>query len=326
MSSPRGSDSVSTRRQIRNAGRGASAHDRRAHGSHGGPETAAVMPVDVAARAPAPRRRDLREARARRSRLQRVVPVTAVLLAASLVGSASWAGSSAPRTDPAGRAVVVPVAVSALETLEASAARVALESSVVPLLAAEATAPARAAVIQISRAGEREVPAAAGDGANGLRAAAAPERARVAMPLEVGTYRVTSRYGYRVSPLGGGSQFHTGVDMAAALGTPIHAVADGVVAYVGPGKEGRSSMLVIVEHTIDEKVYYTWYNHMFASGLYVTAGQQVSAGEVIAGVGNNGNSTGPHLHLEVHTDDRLTTTEPLSWLQQHSAVDPSGLD
>ncbi|MPV37872.1 peptidoglycan DD-metalloendopeptidase family protein [Georgenia subflava] len=186
------------------------------------------------------------------------------------------------------------------------------------MLARVAAAPARATVVHASRAEERDELAEDDGGASGLRAAVAPERQQVGMPLDAGRYRITSHYGYRVGPLGGGSQFHTGVDLAAPLGTPIHVVADGVVTYVGAGKDGRSSMLVIVEHEIDDRTYYTWYNHMYASDLYVSVGQQVSVGDVIAGVGNNGNSTGPHLHFEVHVDDELTTTEPLAWLEEMS--------
>lgn len=153
---------------------------------------------------------------------------------------------------------------------------------------------------------------------------AAPEPApTVVMPLAAGTYRQTSPYGERTDPITGGPGFHTGVDFAAPLDSPIYAVADGVVDYVGPSKDGRSSMIIVLRHTINGQDVYTWYNHMYARGLYVEEGQTVTAGQVIAGVGNNGRSTGPHLHFEVHTDDDLTTTDPLAWLAQQGAVDAS---
>ncbi|WP_131104474.1 M23 family metallopeptidase [Ornithinimicrobium sufpigmenti] len=99
----------------------------------------------------------------------------------------------------------------------------------------------------------------------------------------------------------------------------------GVVDYVGPGKDGRSSMIIVIAHEVEGQRVYSWYNHMYADDLYVQEGQEVAGGEVIAGVGSNGRSTGPHLHFEIHTDDELTTTDPLTWLQDQGAVDISAL-
>ncbi|WP_197522539.1 M23 family metallopeptidase [Occultella aeris] len=193
-------------------------------------------------------------------------------------------------------------------------------------LAADPLASARTTAERVSRATERtSLTGTSGRYANGALAAAIPEQPAVIMPLAQGTYRETSQYGNRRDPITGGPSFHTGVDLAAPAGTPIMAVADGVVDYVGPGKDGRSSMLIVLRHEIDGQTIYTWYNHMYTSGLNVSEGQRVQAGDTIAGVGSNGNSTGPHLHFEVHLDNRLTTTEPLSWLLQQDAVDISEL-
>ncbi|WP_285883512.1 M23 family metallopeptidase [Georgenia satyanarayanai] len=122
-------------------------------------------------------------------------------------------------------------------------------------------------------------------------------------PVAPGTYRVTSPYGYRTHPIFGSYSLHTGVDFAAPLGTPIHAVTDGTVVYTGAGRLGRSSELVIIEHTVRDTTFYSWYVHMYPDGVFVEPGQHVRAGEVIAEVGSNGNSTGPHLHFEIHTSD-----------------------
>ncbi|WP_448072954.1 M23 family metallopeptidase [Georgenia yuyongxinii] len=215
----------------------------------------------------------------------------------------------------------VPVGPSVLDALGASGNQATPAS-----LQAREGAVARATAAQASRSSERgELDDSVGTGANGIRAAVLPAPGRIVMPLARGTYRDTSRYGIRANPFGPGTQFHTGTDMAAPLGTPIYAVADGLVTYVGPGKVGRSSMIVTLEHEIDGRVYYTWYNHMFRSSIYVKEGQQLRAGDVVGGVGNNGRATGPNLHFEVHTDDRLTTTEPLAWLREHRAVDVSEL-
>lgn len=123
----------------------------------------------------------------------------------------------------------------------------------------------------------------------------------VVLPLEPGTFRISSTYGIRSHPLTGRTGLHAGVDLAAAMGTTIFAVADGVIAYVGPGKAGRSSTLVIIDHDLDGEVFSSWYVHMYPKDVFVEAGQEVSAGEPIARVGSNGNSTGPHLHLEIHS-------------------------
>src|SRR5690606_34064602 len=77
------------------------------------------------------------------------------------------------------------------------------------------------------------------------------------------------------------------------------------VVYTGPGRLGRSSELVIIEHEVAGHTFYSWYVHMYPDGVFVEPGQRVRAGEVIAEVGNNGNSTGPHLHFEIHVPDAI---------------------
>lgn len=123
----------------------------------------------------------------------------------------------------------------------------------------------------------------------------------IASPLVPGTFRISSNYGMRYNPITGAYGLHAGVDLAAPMGTPIHAVADGVVKYTGQGRAGRSPELIIIDHEVDGKKFSSWYNHMYPHGVFVEAGQEVRAGEVIGEVGSNGFSTGPHLHLEIHT-------------------------
>lgn len=151
--------------------------------------------------------------------------------------------------------------------------------------------------------------------ANGSQAAtlSSIEPAEVMMPLAPDSYRITSQYGYRW----GGR--HEGLDMAAPTGTPIHAVADGVVEYVGFGLGGRSGMIMVLKHEIDGQELRTWYVHSYPDGVFVDVGQEVQAGDVIGEVGSYGNSTGPHLHLEVHLDDAFTTVDPAVWLDQIGA-------
>ncbi|WP_139177877.1 M23 family metallopeptidase [Ruania alba] len=212
-------------------------------------------------------------------------------------------------------------ASSAFEVLAAGGTPASTDASAA--LAADPLASLRS-LASASRSDADRAPSACGTrpvDANGVLASevetVAPE---VVQPLAEGSYNFTSRYGPRVHPIFGTSSVHTGLDMSAAAGTPIHAVADGTVVHAGAGRDGRSSMLVIIEHEIDGEKYWTWYVHMYPNGVYVQEGQQVSAGEVIGAVGSYGNSTGPHLHLEVHVDEALTSVDPETWLAQRDAV------
>jgi murein DD-endopeptidase MepM/ murein hydrolase activator NlpD len=103
---------------------------------------------------------------------------------------------------------------------------------------------------------------------------------------------ITSRFGHvssrRVSR-------HTGLDIAASTGTKIKAAAGGTVTF--SGYKGSFGYMVVINHGDGVETYYA-----HCSKLYVKAGQQVNQGEVIAAVGNTGNSTGPHLHLEVRVN------------------------
>ena len=107
---------------------------------------------------------------------------------------------------------------------------------------------------------------------------------------------VTSYYGYRVHPISGGKNYHTGVDIGMSQGTEILAGHDGVITTAG--MSGGYGLCVVIEgETSDGKSLLTRYGH--CTELLVSVGDTVSAGDVIAKVGSTGNSTGPHLHLEV---------------------------
>lgn len=102
-----------------------------------------------------------------------------------------------------------------------------------------------------------------------------------------------------------GDYVHAGEDLSAPFGTPIYAAAAGVVSRASClGFQGRSPCNIVINHGLDQsgRVIETWYVHMHPNGVLVTEGQRVGAGEQIALTGSNGNSTGPHLHLEVHLD------------------------
>ena len=98
--------------------------------------------------------------------------------------------------------------------------------------------------------------------------------------------------GYRLSQ---GIHDKNAVDLAIAIGTPIHAAADGVVLLARTGYNGGFGNLVIINHPNGTQ---TVYAHQ--SKLNTTTGAQVFQGQIIGYVGSTGHSTGPHLHFEVH--------------------------
>ncbi len=116
------------------------------------------------------------------------------------------------------------------------------------------------------------------------------------------TGRVTSCYGARWGTM------HYGVDIAAPIGTPIYAPEPGVVLQAGPAS--GFGLAVYVQHD-DGSI--TLYGHV--DTFDVSAGQVVGAGEKIAEVGNRGQSTGPHLHFEVHQGGLYASrVDPSPWL------------
>jgi len=104
----------------------------------------------------------------------------------------------------------------------------------------------------------------------------------------VSGYRITGQFG----DVGYWSSAHTGLDFAVGSGTPIRAVASGVVTEAAyDGSYGNKTVITLEDGTE------IWYCHQ--ESLAVSVGQQVAAGELIGAVGMTGNTTGPHLHLEV---------------------------
>lgn len=103
---------------------------------------------------------------------------------------------------------------------------------------------------------------------------------------------ITSRFGYRKSPFTGKRSFHSGLDISNRPGTKIIATANGKVTYAA--RKMYFGNLVIIDHGYGKV---TKYAH--CKDLLVKRGQKVKRGDVIATVGNTGQSTGPHLHYEV---------------------------
>ncbi|TAL99222.1 MAG: M23 family metallopeptidase [Rhodanobacter sp.] len=119
---------------------------------------------------------------------------------------------------------------------------------------------------------------------------------------------ISSYFGVRPDPFDGQSERHTGIDIATPYGTPVHAVAEGMVTFAGV-RHGYGNV-VEIDHG---NGYMTRYAHN--SKLDVHPGQRVQVGDVIAQAGSSGRSTGSHVHFEVWHDGRVVN--PLAFVRNH---------
>ena len=128
----------------------------------------------------------------------------------------------------------------------------------------------------------------------------------IAIPSEkpVRTAEFTSGYGTRTDPFRGGAARHQGIDLAAPVGTPIYATAEGTVNEAGYNSGGYGN-LIKLDHG---KGIETRYGHL--SAIMVKAGQRVTRGQQIGRMGSTGRSTGSHLHYEVRIDGRAVNPIP----------------
>jgi murein DD-endopeptidase MepM/ murein hydrolase activator NlpD len=110
--------------------------------------------------------------------------------------------------------------------------------------------------------------------------------------------RMASGFGYRMHPIYKTRKLHTGMDFTAPTGTEIFSTGNGVIKKVVNSKRGYGHHIVI-DHGFG---YETLYAHM--SKFNVIRGQKIRRGDVIGYVGSTGTSTAPHLHYEVHKDNR----------------------
>lgn len=109
---------------------------------------------------------------------------------------------------------------------------------------------------------------------------------------------MTSPYGYRDHPVSGEYIFHAGIDLAADIGTPVLAFADGTVEFIG--ESDAYGLYIQLDHGNGVKTFYC-----HCSALYTPKGEHVTMGQAIAAVGDTGNATGPHLHMEIKRDGVL---------------------
>jgi murein DD-endopeptidase MepM/ murein hydrolase activator NlpD len=107
--------------------------------------------------------------------------------------------------------------------------------------------------------------------------------------------RISSPWGWRIHPILGRPEFHKGIDMAAPMGAPVLAAADGTVAFAG--RSGNNGVLIKLEHTGQ---LMTAYSHLQRVATGLRPGFHVTKGQVIGYVGETGLATGPHLYYEVY--------------------------
>ena len=158
------------------------------------------------------------------------------------------------------------------------------------------------ASITVAEAQARLQEVAASRTARAEAEAAAREAARPKAVLPVDNARLTSGFGGRWGT------FHYGIDLAAPMRTPEYAAMDGVVL-----RAGAASGFGLAVYILHENGDVTVYGHM--DSILVEPGEYVDAGQTIALLGNRGQSTGPHLHFEVHEGgEDGERINPVSWL------------
>lgn len=130
------------------------------------------------------------------------------------------------------------------------------------------------------------------------------DTAKIVSP--VSSTRYTSKFGYRINPITNTKAFHTGLDIAAPLGTKIKAAYNGTVSKTG--EDSHSGKYIFLSHANGLETFYC-----HCSQIVAQEGAKIRQGETIALVGSTGWSTGPHLHFEIHKDGKRL--DPLAFLE-----------
>jgi murein DD-endopeptidase MepM/ murein hydrolase activator NlpD len=123
---------------------------------------------------------------------------------------------------------------------------------------------------------------------------------------------ISDGFGERAAPCDGCSSFHNGVDFTPGGGSPIYAIADGVVSYAEVSDYGYGNHLRIVS-TINGEQVETLYAHMQMNSSPLKLGDVVQVGDFLGLVGSTGTSTGSHLHLEIKLNG--VNVDPFAYLQ-----------
>lgn len=204
-------------------------------------------------------------------------------LAMLCLGQTAWA-DSAGEVSANGLAISSPGLIPALA---GPAPRIALDQLAAPSILIGRDQDIVGAPVDFARMRKPGSGAITAPGLRGL-----PSFASMPTRLPLAASSMTSRFGVRRHPISGDVRLHSGVDLAAPLGTPVYAPTAGYVSAAS--WNGGYGLFVAIEHGGGMQ---TRYGHL--SRVAVASGQYVAAGTVIGYVGSTGNSTGPHLHYEV---------------------------
>lgn len=126
---------------------------------------------------------------------------------------------------------------------------------------------------------------------------------------------ISSGFGERVAPCRWCSSYHLGIDLNPGAGTPIFAIADGVVLQAE--YSGGFGQHALIEHTINGQRVVSVYAHMTGGSSPLVVGEVVEAGDLVGTVGSTGASTGAHLHFEIRIDD--IPIDPFDWLTANAS-------
>ncbi len=122
---------------------------------------------------------------------------------------------------------------------------------------------------------------------------------------------ISDGYGPRVAPCPGCSTYHHGVDFTPGMGTAVGVIADGVVIGIND-LDWSFGQHVLVDHVINGVHIQSLYAHMETGSIRVTMGQVLKVGDEVGQVGSTGQSTGAHLHFEIHVNGQ--PVDPFAWL------------
>jgi murein DD-endopeptidase MepM/ murein hydrolase activator NlpD len=126
---------------------------------------------------------------------------------------------------------------------------------------------------------------------------------------------ISDGYGFRISPCRGCSSDHHGVDFTPGAGAIIQAIADGTVSAVVASHYGLGNH-IIIDHHINGQLVQSVYAHMADGSMRLEVGQQVKVTDEVGQVGSTGQSTGAHLHLEIHVNG--VPVDPFEWLKANA--------